>query len=290
MIAAILRLVRPKQWIKGLLVFAGPLFTSQAGSAPAMAKATIAFAAITAASAATYIVNDLIDAPRDRKHPRKRHRPIASGAVPVPVAGVLALVCLSGAVGLAAFLNHASLIWVGAYLAIQVLYNLVLKHEPVADVFCLASGFVIRAALGAAAIAVSISGWLLFCTGALSLMLAFGKRRHEFREMGTERGETRASLAQYSATFLDFAVVVCAAAAAMSYGLYSIESPTAIQHPMLIATSIWVAFAIFRYLHLTFGPAADDRAGEPEFIFLTDRPMILSVIGFLATVLFAMSR
>ncbi|MDX2065538.1 MAG: decaprenyl-phosphate phosphoribosyltransferase [Fimbriimonadaceae bacterium] len=290
MIAAILRLVRPKQWIKGLLVFAGPLFAGQVASAPAMSRAGVAFAAITAASAATYVVNDLIDAPRDRKHPRKQHRPIASGEVPPLVASLIAGGCLGLAIGLAVSLNAASVGWVTAYLGIQLLYNLMLKHEPVADAFCLASGFVVRAALGAAAIAVTISGWLLFCTAALSLMLAFGKRRHEFREMGDDRGATRASLAKYSAPFLDFAVVVCAAAAAMSYGLYSIESPTAVQHPLLIATSIWVAFAIFRYLHLTFGPDADERAGEPEFIFLTDRPMILSVLGFLATALFALSR
>src|SRR5579863_6740578 len=231
MALAVVRLLRPKQWTKGLLVFAAPLFTRLLTNAEVLEKACIAFVAIALLSSAVYILNDACDIERDRRHPTKSKRPLASGEVSLKFAAVLGVVLAIAGLGHAFYLGRGALIIVGVYAALQVAYNLWLKHVAVADVFLLASGYVLRAALGAAAIHVAISGWLLFCTGALALLVGIGKRRNEF-QLQTETGvETRESLTTYSLQGLDVMLAIAAAAAMMSYGIYSIESPTGRQYP-----------------------------------------------------------
>jgi 4-hydroxybenzoate polyprenyltransferase len=288
---AALQLARPKQWTKGLLVFAALLFAGRSADPQAVAKAITAFLAINFASSAVYAVNDLRDQERDRRHPVKRFRPLASGRLSVPAAQGVAAICLLLGVGLAGALSA----WIGdwtplglvlIYLAIQAAYNGGLKELAVADVFLLGSGFVLRAALGAAAIQVPISGWLLFCTGALSLMLGFAKRRHEFRLMGEDRGKSRRSLEQYTPGTLDAMLLTSAAGAAMSYGLYSIESNTARTHPALILTTVWVLYGIYRYLFLVL---AREEGGDPENLIFRDPQLVFAIVMFLATSLAAMA-
>jgi 4-hydroxybenzoate polyprenyltransferase len=280
------RLLRPHQWTKGLLVFAALLFT-RSYKDPALVVATIeAFFAMAMLSSAVYVLNDLLDAPKDRLHPTKKNRPIASGAVGTGAAVVLLLVCLAVGCGLVALLGTAAMSVAGVYLVLQLAYNFALKRQPVADVFCIASGFVLRACLGAAAIHVGISGWLLFCTGALALLLGFGKRRSEFLLQGDEKGKTRASLEAYTQQALDAMILTAAASAAMSYGIYSLESPTAKLNPGLILTAPFVFYGIYRYLWLIFGK---NEGGEPEMLLLKDPHIILSVVGFVAAAVVAMS-
>lgn len=269
-------LLRPKQWTKNLLVFAAALFTGTF-TLEALRLSGLAFAAMCLASSATYVFNDLRDAQRDRNHPKKKLRPIASGDIaPVP-AGVIGLLALAGSFALAWSLGHGVVLAIAGYLGLQAAYNLGLKAVPITDVFIIALGFVVRAVLGALAMNVMISGWLFFCTMFLALMLGFSKRRDEFLRMGEFGSGSRSSLQHYSQPVLDLMVGLFAGASMLSYGIYSIESQTAKAHPSLILTALFVTYGICRYLYLVFH---DSQGEEPETILLTDRHIIISVAGF----------
>lgn len=283
--AAVVRLLRPKQWAKNLLVFAALLFTGNLRDPHLLPLALMAFAAMCLTSSATYVFNDLADAERDRAHPRKKNRPVASGLVGTSLAWAIALVLLAAGVGIAALINRTSLAVVVGYLLIQAMYNIALKRIPVADVFCIAVGFVLRAVLGAAAVSVPISGWLLFCTGALALMLGFAKRRQEYVSQGSDAA-SRESLAGYTKAALDAMVMVYAGAAILCYGIYCLESPTAKKYPGLVVTALFVAYGISRYLWLVF---AQNEGEEPETLLFKDLHILLSVILFIAAAAAAMS-
>ncbi len=280
-----MRLLRPKQWAKNLLVFAALLFTGNLRDPHLLPLALMAFAAMCLTSSATYVFNDLADAERDRAHPRKKNRPIATGLVGTGLAWGLGLVLLAAGVGIAALINRTSLAVVVGYLLIQAMYNIALKRIPVADVFCIAVGFVLRAVLGAAAVSVPISGWLLFCTGALALMLGFAKRRQEYVSQGSDTA-SRESLAGYTKAALDAMVMVYAGAAILCYGIYCLESPTAKKFPGLVITALFVAYGISRYLWLVF---AQNEGEEPETLLFKDVHILLSVILFIAAAAAAMS-
>jgi len=283
---ALFRLLRVKQWAKNLLVLAAPLFSGVHDHSKFVVPTIMAFFAMCLASSSTYICNDLQDIERDRLHPVKRFRPLVSGAVSKDFGLAVGILCLAGALILSASLGKGSLIIVLTYLVMQVLYNLRLKQIPIADVYTLALGFILRAALGAAAIHVSISGWLLFCTGALALMLAFAKRRNEFILQGEDRSESRESLAHYSKSALDALVCMFAAGAAICYAIYTIESNTARVYPAIIVTSLFVFYGITRYVFLVF---AVNEGGEPADVLFRDRHIIFSVLGFLVSAVIAMT-
>jgi 4-hydroxybenzoate polyprenyltransferase len=286
MLRALIRLLRPKQWSKNLLVFAAYLFTAGFTREADTVRALLAFGAMCAISSATYVVNDLMDIERDRAHPTKRSRPLASGQIPVGLALFIACLLLALGIGAATSLGATALGVVAAYLGLQIAYNLGLKRVPVADVFCIALGFVLRAGLGAAAIHVTISSWLLYCTAALALMLGFAKRRNEFVIQGDRRAETRESLAAYSRSALDSLVTMSAGSAAVCYGIYSIESTTAHKYPALILTSLFVVYGISRYVLLVFGM---DEGAEPADLLFRDRHLVFSVLGFLLAAIVAVS-
>lgn len=285
-VAGLWRLARPKQWTKNLLVFAALIFSGRFLEPAAWILALTAFAAMCLVSSATYVFNDLADLERDRQHPTKRNRPLASGAVGRGPAIAFGAVSLLVGVGLSASLGMTALGIVLVYLALQFLYNLWLKRVPVADVHCIAAGFVLRAVLGAAALPVDISGWLLFCTGALALMLGFGKRRHEFRLQGEQRAASRESLVDYNQTVLDALVVMFATAAALCYGIYSLESTTAVKYPGIIITTPLVVYGIARYTLLIF---TVDEGGEPADVLFRDPHLILTIVLFLVAAVAAMS-
>ena len=272
-----IKLLRIKQWAKNLLVFAAPLFSGLSGHSHFVIPAVSAFVAMSLVSSATYIVNDLLDVERDRQHPTKRFRPLASGAISKPMGTAIAIACLILGVGIAAMVSRGSVGIVLIYLTLQVLYNWKLKRMPIADVYTIAVGFILRAVLGAAAIAVSISGWLLFCTGALALMLGFAKRRNEFIVQGEDRTTSRESLAHYSRSALDVLVCMFASGAAMCYAIYSLQSKTAHKYPGMIFTSVFVFYGISRYVLLVF---AADEGGEPADLLFKDKHIIFSVLGF----------
>lgn len=283
----LLKLMRPKQWTKNLLVFAAPLFTGGIGRNESLVPALLAFVALCLASSTIYVINDLLDIERDRKHPKKCNRPLASGAVPSGLAIVLIPVLLFGSLGVAYWgANLTTACLIAGYLVLQSTYNFGMKHTAVADVFAISLGFVLRAIVGATAINVTISGWLLFCTGALALMLGYGKRRQEFITQGEERGQTRESLNHYSLQALDGLLLMAATTAAISYGIYAINSKTAQQYPALVLTALPVFYGVSRYILVAF---TRDEGGEPESLLFSDRHILLSVVGFVALAAIAMS-
>lgn len=286
LLKAMIKLIRPKQWSKNILIFAAILFANRFRDPHSVRMALAAFVAMCVVSSGTYIFNDLVDVERDRRHPKKRLRPLASGAVSKQAGVVLGISLFVVGLGLGFAIGRGALLILLFYLALQVVYNWRLKRMPIADVYVIAIGFVLRAVLGATAVHVGISGWFLFCTGALALMLGFAKRRNEFILQGDDRTSSRESLIHYTRASLDALVTMFAAGAAMCYGIYTVESATAHKYPALILTSLFVFYGITRYVLIVF---TADEGGEPADILFKDPHIIASVVLFLVTAVIALS-
>jgi 4-hydroxybenzoate polyprenyltransferase len=261
--------LRPRQWTKNLLLFAGIVFAAKVGDAWRWLDAIAAFAAYCAASSAAYLVNDIRDAPHDRVHPVKRARPIARGELQPRAAYVLAAVLLVLAFALVAPLGYASLGFLGGFLLLQAAYTLRLKHVVLIDVMTIGGLFVIRAAAGAAAVHVRISPWLLLCTALLALFLALAKRRGELVLVGAEATPGRPVLEGYSLALVDQLVSVVAASTVIAYSLYTF---TARDSKALMVTIPFVVFGVFRYLLLIH---RQNLGEEPEEVLLRDLPILV---------------
>jgi 4-hydroxybenzoate polyprenyltransferase len=285
-LGAALRLLRPKQWAKNLLVFAALIFTGRFSDSSDVVAALLAFAALCFISSATYVVNDILDIDKDRAHPVKRNRPLASGAIGVGVAWGLAAACLILGIVVGFLIRPTFLYGITVYLALQFAYNLFAKRVPILDVFVIGIGFVLRAALGAVAIQVGMSAWLLFCTGVLALLIGFGKRRHEFLLDGHDAGASRPALTGYTLSLLDNMVVFSAALAGLSYGVYAIQSQTGQTYPALVLTIPFVIYGVARYMFLIF---AKGDGGEPENIVLRDPHMIATLVLFVGAAVYAVA-
>jgi 4-hydroxybenzoate polyprenyltransferase len=269
--------MRPRQWSKNLLLFAGILFAAELGDATRWLEAIAAFVAYCAASSAAYLANDVRDAPHDREHPVKRLRPVASGELPARTALSLAAVLAVVALGIAAALGPWSIAFMAAFLALQAAYSARLKHVVLIDVFAIAALFVIRAAAGAEAVDVRISPWLLICTGLLALFLALAKRRAELVLVGGEATPGRPVLEGYSLALVDQLVSVVAASTVIAYSLYTF---TARDSKAMMVTIPFVVYGVFRYLLLLH---RHDLGEEPENVLLTDVPLILTLVAWAAT-------
>jgi 4-hydroxybenzoate polyprenyltransferase len=274
--AAVLVSLRPRQWTKNLLLFAGIIFAAKLGDASRWAEAFAAFAAYCAASSASYLVNDVRDAPHDRLHPVKRSRPIARGELSARAAVVLAAVLLLVAFALVIPLGVASVLFLCAFFALQAAYTLSLKRVVLLDVMTIGGLFVIRAAAGAAAVDVRISPWLLLCTALLALFLALAKRRGELVLVGAEATPGRSVLEGYSLALVDQLVTIVAASTVISYCLYTF---TARDSKAMMVTIPFVVFGVFRYLLLMH---RRDLGEEPEEVLLRDAPILLCIAGWAA--------
>lgn len=276
---AILREVRPRQWLKNGLIFFGLVYSLQLGSPSLVARSLLAFGAFCLVSSAGYVFNDLRDLELDRRHPLKRHRPVASGHLPVPLARGLAVALLGGGLALAATLGAQ---FVGVALAYVLLtggYSLWFKHVVLVDAFALSGGFVLRAAAGAVAIAVPISPWLYMCTLLGSLVISFGKRRSEIVEMQREAEEHRPALEHYTVGFLDNLIVVAATASVMAYSLYTFSAEHAPKSGLLMATIPIAIYGVFRFLYLV---QVRGLGASPDELLLADRSLGIAVALFLA--------
>ena len=271
---ALLKLLRPQQWTKNLLLFAGLVFAVELDNGAAWAASVAAFVAYCAASSAAYVVNDLRDVEHDRAHPVKRERPLARGDVATHVAWGVAVGLLAGAFALVVPLGWTSIAFLGAFVAVQVAYSFGLKHWVLIDVFAIAALFVIRAAAGADAIDVRISPWLLVCTALLALFLAFAKRRGELLLMGADATPGRPVLEGYSLELVDHLLTVVAASAISAYSIYTF---TATDSDAMMVTIPFVVFGIFRYLLLVH---RRNLGEEPERVLMTDVPILLTVAGW----------
>jgi 4-hydroxybenzoate polyprenyltransferase len=268
--------LRPRQWTKNLLLFAGIIFAAKIGDVSRWGEALAAFVAYCAASSASYLVNDVRDAPHDREHPVKRARPIARGELSPRLAEAIAALLLFGAVLLIAPLGLASILFLCTFFALQAAYTLALKHVVLVDVMTIGGLFVVRAAAGAAAVEVRISPWLLLCTALLALFLALAKRRGELVLVGAEATPGRPVLEGYSLALVDQLVTVVASSTVISYCLYTF---TARDSKAMMITIPFVVFGVFRYLLLMH---RRDLGEEPEEILLRDAPILLCIAGWAA--------
>ena len=274
---AALAAMRPRQWTKNLLLFAGLLFAAQLGDATRWAEAVAAFVAYCAASSAAYLANDVRDAADDRSHPVKRLRPVASGELPARVALVLSAALALGAVAITAALGPLSLAFMAGFLVLQAAYTGGLKHLVLIDVLAIAGLFVIRAGAGAEAVGVRISPWLLICTGLLALFLALGKRRAELVLVGAEETPGRAVLEGYSLVLVDQLVTIVAASTVIAYSLYTF---TARDSSAMMVTIPFVVYGVFRYLLLLHRRGLGE---EPENVLLRDVPLLATIAAWAVT-------
>ncbi len=277
-IRAVIRELRPKQWLKNGLVFFALVYALQLGNVPLLIEAILAAAAFCAISSAGYVVNDVRDAKLDRRHPTKRFRPIASGQVSTQLGVVLALALAAGGFALAAVVGPAFVVVCLAYVAITVSYSLWWKHIVLLDVFAVSAGFVIRVVAGAVAVDVPVSPWLYVCTILGSLLIALGKRRSEIVEMDEDAEAHRPALEHYTVPFLDHLIVITATASVMAYSLYTFSAENVPKNHAMMATIPLVLYGVFRYLYLTM---VKGLGGSPEELLLSDRSLAVSVGLFL---------
>ena len=268
--------LRPGQWTKNLLVFAGLLFGRQLTDPVAVARASAAFAVFCVLSGVVYLVNDVSDRETDRQHPLKARRPIASGALPVPVAIASAIVLAVLALISAFMLGWPFFMVAAIYLALQTLYSGPLKHIVIIDVLTIAIGFVLRAVAGAVVVNVDISHWLLVCTILLALFISLVKRRHELVLLASGATSHRPILGEYSPYLLDQMIAVVTASTLISYIFYTISPETEEKFGThwLGLTIPFPLYGIFRYLYLVH---QREGGGSPADLLITDRPLLVCV-------------
>jgi 4-hydroxybenzoate polyprenyltransferase len=282
----LVRLARPKHWVKNGFVLAPMLFARPEPLDLALFRAGVAFAAFCLLASAIYCINDVVDAPADRLHPKKRLRPVAAGRVAPKLAILWGLALAVAAAALVArFLSPTFALILAAYAGNNILYNLLLKRRVIADILSIAAGFVLRLVAGSAAIGVPPSSWLLVCGFSLALFLGFGKRRSELAL--SESGlKSRPTLAYYSTTKLDSLMSISASLTLMSYMLYTVAPETQRVHDTanLVYTVPPVFYAVFRYIF----KVQEARGESPEELLLSDWVMQATAVIWAASVLFVL--
>lgn len=279
---SLLRLLRPRQWLKSAFVFVGLIFSHAWGDPALLARVLLAASAFSLAASAVYIGNDLADRERDRLHPEKRRRPLASGAVSVRAALLLGAACLAAALACAAAVSPLALGIVLLYLALNVGYSLGLKHIVLLDVFIIAAGFMLRILAGTSGVGIVPSHWLLLCGLMLTLFLGFAKRRAELMALADDAASHRQVLDDYDPLLLDKLIGISAAATIVSYSLYTVSAETQALHgdDRLIVSVPFVVYGIFRYLYRLHRGGGGDAAND----FFTDRHLLFAAAGWLASV------
>jgi 4-hydroxybenzoate polyprenyltransferase len=277
-VSTVARAMRPAQWLKNGIVFAGLVFGGKLLQPTAVASAFLAALAFCLLSSGFYLLNDVRDRDADRLHPVKRLRPVPAGDLAPGTAVFAGVVLVVLAIAGSALLSRdLSLVFL-AYASLMAAYNLGLKEVVIVDVFAIAAGFVLRAVGGAIAVNVSISPWLLMCTMLLALLIGFGKRRHELVALDNA-AEHRRNLNLYNRPMLDQAVAVTAAGTLIAYAVYTFDSESAQYHHRMMLTVPVVAYGVFRYLYLLY---LGGQGGAPETMLLTDRPLLTSVAAWAA--------
>lgn len=268
-VLGLVKLIRPKQWIKNGFVLAPLIFTSEFLYAESVARALMAVLLFCIASSATYIVNDMQDVERDRRHPKKsRTRPLAAGIVSMRAAAVL-LALLYGALVWGWFLMPATMLVIAGYLALNLAYTFVLKHEPVIDIFTIAIGFVLRVYAGATALSVPVSSWMFVTTLCLALYLAAVKRRQELSHSGEDG---RKVLKKYSVALIDRYAEMSATGALVFYSLFVMSSK-----PEMVMTVPLVLFGLFRYWYVV---EQLDGGESPTDVMFADWQLVVTVLAW----------
>ena len=271
-----LRAMRPRQWVKNVLVLAAPLAAGQLLQPAVLLASAWAFVSFSLVSASIYLINDSRDVEADRLHPKKRFRPIAAGELSIPTAYVLAAVTVAASLAIGFWVAPLLGVTLASYWVLQVIYSLFLKHQPIIDLAMVAAGFLLRAVAGGVAAGLPLSQWFLLVASFGSLFMVAGKRYSELKELGTEAG-TRASLERYTKSYLREVWSVSIAIVIMSYSLWAFEQTK---------TQLWgipwttISIAPFTLAVLRYAMKIDQgQAGEPEDVVLSDP--ILQVLAVL---------
>jgi 4-hydroxybenzoate polyprenyltransferase len=275
--------MRPTQWIKNTFVFMPVIFGARLLHAEDVFRVSEMFVAFCMASSATYILNDYMDMNRDRLHPLKKHRPLASGDVTPGAALTLMAGLLAIALAMAAASHAPALcyIFLGGYIALQTAYSFKLKDIVILDVLTIASGFLLRVLVGAAVVDLEVSSWLILCTFSVAIFLALGKRRHEVMILSTNASNHRPVLENYNVSLLDQLLQVATTSTFIFYCLYSVRGnpATGLQAERMMFTIPLVTYGIFRYLYLIYHK---EEGGSPTALLLTDPPLLICSILWLA--------
>ncbi|MFG3030907.1 decaprenyl-phosphate phosphoribosyltransferase [Streptomyces sp. NPDC048253] len=282
LVGGLLRTTRPKQWVKNILVVAAPAAAGRLFSLHAVTRLALVFALFTACAAAVYLVNDARDAEADRAHPTKRHRPIAAGQVPVPVAyGVAVALAVLAPAAAARLTTPAVALLLTAYLGMQLAYCVSLKHVLVVDLVVVTTGFLMRAMAGGLALGIPLSRWFLITTGFGALFMVAAKRYSEAVQLAGAAGATRVLLTEYTTGYLRFVWQLAAGVAVLGYCLWALEEG-GVPHPGVLP---WRQLSVVAFILavLRYAVFADrGTAGEPEEVVLGDRALALIGLVWLA--------
>lgn len=284
--SSLILLLRPQQWIKNMFIFL-PLFFAGSTShlSQSLLSLCVTFLAFCAASGGVYCLNDIIDVKADRLHPRKRFRPVASGAVSVAMAGVICAMCWAVAAGLCILLpggacrTGVSCI-IGGYVTINIAYCLKLKQVAILDVFIIASGFVLRVAAGGVAASIELSHWIVLMTFLLALFLAFAKRRDDVVIYEATGTAPRKNIVGYNLAFMNQVIAIVATVTMVCYIMYTVspELMARLGSRHVYLTSIFVLAGIIRYLQIT---TVDVRSGSPTKVLMHDRFIQICIVGWI---------
>jgi len=274
MLISLLKTMRPKQWPKNVFVFTALVFVEQLFAPMPLLKTIAAFALFCLLSSAVYLINDVADLEKDRRHPTKRLRPLPSGQLKPPVAIAAGVLIPLVSLPLAFLLNVQFGFVALAYLLTMILYSFVLKNLVILDVLTVAAGFVLRAVAGAVVISVPISPWLYVCTTLLALFIGISRRRHELILLAENANEHRASLSEYTLPLLDQMIAIVTSATVIAYSLYTFSAPNLPPNHAMMLTIPFVIYGLFRYLYLIH---VEGKGGTPEEIFFSDLPLIVDL-------------
>lgn len=279
-VKSILKLLRPRQWVKNLFLFAPLIFSKHLFEEGYLSTESLGFVVFCLLSSGVYVINDIADREADRLHPVKKFRPIAAGTISPGQGFAIASVLFAGAAAIAVTLNGSFQLAAALYLVLNILYSVRLKHVILVDVFVIAAGFMLRVLAGAFVIHVEVSHWLVLCTLFVSLFLAVSKRRGELLLVQlSNEGTAREVLREYDVAFIDQMITVTASGMAISYALYTVAERTVMifKTENLIFTTVFVLFGIFRYLYLIKKKKTDDN---PTLILLGDPVMLVNIAAW----------
>jgi 4-hydroxybenzoate polyprenyltransferase len=275
MLRYLLKAMRPRQWIKNLLVYAALLFDQQLFAFQPFLRITAGFILLCLAASSVYLINDLADAEQDRQHPKKKQRPIAAGMLSTRAAQISILFLITLSIGLGFLLEtDFGLILLG-YLVLNLLYSTYLKHIPIIDVMVLASNFLLRVSAGVLLITVQrFSPWMYVCVTLLALFVGLGKRRAEMILLSDQANSHRKVLDGYTIVYIDHLLSIVSSTTIVAYSLYTFSAENLPPNNFMMFTIPFVIYGVFRYLYLIH---VEESGGAPEDLLLSDRPLMTTV-------------
>lgn len=281
--------MRPKQWTKNFFIFAALIFDHKLFDPPALIRSLVGFALLCALSSAVYLVNDLADMEKDRQHPKKRQRPLASGRLQPGVAIAAVVVLLAASLPLTFLLDWQFGLIALIYLGANLLYSFWLKNVVLIDVLIVALGYLLRVGAGAVLVMSAISPWLYICMTLLALFIGFGKRRGEIILIGGEPGNTRKVLEEYTLPFLDELINLVATATIVTYSFYTFSAENLPENHAMMFTIPFVLYGVFRYLYLIH---IKGEGGAPDELVMIDRPLQITFVlwGLVAVLILYFGR